>query len=114
MRLEAWRVHDTGLVAAPGRFRRLGGLVRHHQGEGAAWPEQVTLELSDDVLTATASAGAAIGSWPCADVRARRLADGPPVSFILEVPGAPQLLAAAGGAATAAFLAALSGDADRP
>ena len=48
MRVDAWRVHDTGLVAVPTRFRRLGGLVRHLQGSGEPWPDQVVLELLAD------------------------------------------------------------------
>ena len=47
MRIEAWRVHDTGLVAAPGPFRRLPGAVRHHQGRGEPWPARVTLSVVD-------------------------------------------------------------------
>ena len=49
-RVEAWRVHDTGLVAVPSRFRRLGGLVRHLQGQGDRWPDRVSLELVDEQL----------------------------------------------------------------
>ena len=47
-RVEAWRVHDTGLVAVPSRFRRLGGLVRHLQGQGDRWPDRVVLEVVDE------------------------------------------------------------------
>lgn len=112
MQLDAWRVHDTGLVAAPGRFRRLRGAVRHHRGDGADWPSQVALTLDDDQLLVTGPDGEAVGAWSCGEVRASRVSDGPPVSFILEVPGARQLLAAPAGPATAAFLAAIAGDAD--
>lgn len=109
LRVEAWRVHDTGLVAAPGRFRRLGGLVRHHRPEGAAWPVRVVLELDDGEVRV-----AEVGTWPRAEVRARKVADGPPVSFVLDVPGSSQLLAAPAGEATERFLAALSAPLDPP
>ena len=39
--------------------------------------------------------GAVVGAWPRAEVRARRVAPGPPVQFVLELPGQAQLLAAA-------------------
>ena len=103
MRIDAWRVHDTGLVAAPGPFRRLPGGVRHHQGRGAAWPDQVTLELIDDELVVSG-----VGRWPVADVGVRRVAPGPPVSFIIHLPDADHLLAAAAGEATERFLADLA------
>ena len=106
-RVEAWRVHDTGLVAVPTRFRRLGGLVRHLQGHGDRWPDQVVLELDDDRLSAGASDGSSLGTWPVADVTVQRVADGPPVHFVLEVPGAAHLLAAPADATTYALLAAL-------
>jgi len=41
-------------------------------------------------------------------VSARRVADGPPTSFVLDVPGTSQLLAAAPGPALDALLAALN------
>lgn len=103
MRIEAWRVHDSGLVAAPGPFRRLGGVVRHHQGQGEPWPARVSLALVDDELLVDG-----VGSWPRAVVSVRIVSHGPPVSFVVEVPGAAHLLAAAADADTAAFLAALS------
>jgi hypothetical protein len=105
VRIEAWRVHDTGLVAAPGPFRRLPGAVRHHQGRGDPWPDRVALELTDTELVVPG-----VGAWPRADVRARRVADGPPVSFVVQLPDAAHLLAAPADAATAAFLAALAAD----
>ena len=105
--VEAWRVHDTGLVAVPSRFRRLGGQVRHHQGHGAAWPARVTLELSEGELRVDASGGP-VGSWPRSEVAGRRVAAGPPVSFVVDVPGASHLLAAAAGPAVEALLAGLS------
>ena len=107
LRVEAWRVHDTGLVAVPSRFRRLGGLVRHHQGAGPAWPDAVTLEVVGDEVRVTAAAGP-IGTWPLTDVRTSRVADGPPVSFVLEVPGGSHLLAAPASSTTEALLTALS------
>ena len=102
-----WRVHDSGLVAVPSRFRRLGGLVRHLQGHGDAWPDSLTLALVDGELRATGSDGP-VGAWPVAEVTASRVTAGPPVSFVLEVPGSTHLLAAASDAATESFLAALS------
>ena len=105
MRIEAWRVHDTGLVAAPGPFRRLPGAVRHHQGRGPAWPARVTLKLIDGKLVVDG-----VGTWPQADVSVRLVSDGPPVSFVVELPDAAHLLAAPAGEATRAFLAALAPD----
>jgi len=107
VQIEAWRVHDTGLVAAPGPFRRLGGAVRHHQGRGEPWPDRVTLELVGEHLVVTGGGGAVVGSWPMADVSLRPVGAGPPVSFVVEVPGAAHLLAAAATPATRALLAAL-------
>jgi hypothetical protein len=107
VRVEAWRVHDTGLVAVPSRFRRLGGLVRHLQGQGAAWPDAVTLWLTAGALQVTGADGL-VGVWPVADVNARRVATGPPVSFVLEVPGGAHLLAAAADDTTESLLAQLS------
>jgi hypothetical protein len=105
--VEAWRVHDTGLVAVPSRFRRLGGLVRHLHGEGVPWPDTVTLAVVDGDLRVTAATGP-VGAWAVSEVSIVRVAAGPPVSFVLEVPGASQLLAAAAGSATESLLAALS------
>ena len=107
VRVEAWRVHDTGLVAVPSRFRRLGGLVRHLPGQGAAGPGAVTLWLSDDALQVTGAAGL-VGAWPLSDVRVTPVALGPPVSFVLEVPGGAHLLAAPADATTESLLAHLS------
>ena len=107
-RVEAWRVHDTGLVAVPTRFRRLGGLVRHLQGQGERWPDQVVLELVDGALRVTSVAGE-VGSWPTDAVTATRQSSGPPVHFVLDTPDGSQLLAAAAGPDVDALLAALSG-----
>ena len=107
-RVEAWRVHDTGLVTVPSRFRRLGGLVRHHQGHGAPWPDEVVLELVDDELRVNSAAGE-VGSWAREAVTASRQSSGPPVHFVLEVPGASHLLAAPADDATEALLADLAG-----
>lgn len=104
MRIEAWRVHDSGLVAALGPFRRLSGAVRHHQGRGAVWPDRVTLELIDDELVVED-----VGRWPVGEVTVRLVGQGPPVSFVVHLPDTDQLLAAPADAATAAFVAALSG-----
>ena len=108
VRVEAWRVHDTGLVAAPGRFRRLGGVVRHHQGQGEAWPAEVVLIVADDQLRVTTRDGAAVGTWPIAEVTVTRAGDGPPVTFVVQLPDAAHLLAAAADEATGALLAALT------
>ncbi len=107
LRVEAWRVHDSGLVAVPSRFRRLGGLVRHLQGHGERWPATVSLVLADEELRVSGPSGA-VGSWPVGDVSATRVASGPPVSFVLELPGATHLLAAAADASTESLLASLS------
>ena len=105
--VEAWRVHDTGLVAVPSRFRRLGGQVRHHQGHGAAWPARVTLALSDGELRVDAPDGP-VGVWSRAEVSAHRMAAGPPVTFVVDVPGASHLLAAAADPAVEALLVGLA------
>ena len=102
--VDAWRVHDTGLVAVPGRFRRLGGLVRHLQGHGEQWPDTVTLSVTDDELVVTA-AGRPVGAWALAEVSVIPMGDGPPVTFVLELPAATHLLAAPAAAATTALLA---------
>jgi hypothetical protein len=103
VRIEAWRVHDTGLVAAPGPFRRLPGVVRHHQGRGDAWPPRLSLELVGDELVVEG-----VGAWPCGDVSVRVVSQGPPVSFVIQLPDAAHLLSAAADEATVAFLAALA------
>lgn len=108
VRVEAWRVHDTGLVAAPGRFRRLPGRVRHHQGQSEPWPDQVVLDLAADELLVTTRDDAELGRWACDAVAARLVAPGPPVTFVLDVPGASHLLAAPTGSGTDALLAALA------
>jgi hypothetical protein len=105
-RVEAWRVHDTGLVAVPSRFRRLGGLVRHLQAQGEPWPDQVVLELGTEQLRVTGPAGE-VGVWSRGDVSVTRQSSGPPVQFVLEVPGAAHLLAAPADAATEALFALL-------
>src|SRR5690606_28430737 len=115
--IRAWRVHDTGLVAAPSRFRRLPGAVRHHQGAGPPWPAAVGLEVDDGVLRVTDVTDGAdgadgdgheVGRWPVHEVVARQVSPGPPVQFVVEVAGGAHLLAAPADAATAALLAALS------
>ncbi len=104
----AWRVHDSGLVAVPSRFRRLGGRVRHLQGQGDPWPDTVTLCVVDGHLEVSAPSGE-VGRWRLADVTARRIAAGPPVTFTVEVPGGSHLVAAAAGAGTDSLLATLLG-----
>ena len=108
VRLPAWRVHDTGLVTAPGRFRRLGGAVRHHQGRGEPWPERVELVLDGDHVVVRAADGNEVGTWPRSEVRVQPVAAGPPVTFVVEVPDEAHLLAAAAGPEVDAFLAALA------
>lgn len=109
MIVRAWQVHDTGLVAAPSRFRRLPGAVRHHRGAGPAWPPDLELEVADGQLRVAAGDGAEVGRWPVGEVSARPVAAGPPVHFVVEVPGGgAHLLAAAADDATAALLAALA------
>jgi hypothetical protein len=100
--VEAWRVHDTGLVAAPGPFRRLPGMVRHHQGRGDPWPARVSMSLAGDRLVV-----AGVGSWPRQDVSVRIVSPGPPVTFVVQLPDAAHLLAAPADPTTAALLAAL-------
>lgn len=115
MRLTAWRVQDTGLVAAPGPFRRLpGSAVRHLRGDGPTWPVEVELVVDGDEVRASGPDGAGLGGWPRAEVVARRVAGGPPVQFVLEVPGQRHLLAAAAGPATEALLSALAPPAPDP
>lgn len=102
--VEAWRVHDTGLVAVPSRFRRLGGLVRHLQGHGEPWPDHVTLAVVEGSLE-VASASGPVGSWPLAEVSVLRVSAGPPTTFVLELPDAAHLLAAPATPVTQALLA---------
>lgn len=102
LEVTAWSVTDSGLVAMPGPFRRLPGVVRHHQGRGEAWPASVLLAVEGSDLVV-----ADVGRWPLSEVRARRVSDGPPVTFVLEVPGASNLLGAAADPATHRLLAAL-------
>ena len=81
VRIEAWRVHDTGLVAAPGPFRRLPGVVRHHQGRGDPWPTRVSLALVDDDLVVDG-----VGAWPRGAVSVQVVSQGPPVTFVVRAP----------------------------
>jgi len=104
--VEAWRVHDTGLVVVPPRHRRLGGLVRHLRGHGEPWPDTVTLAVVEGRLEVS-SADVSLGSWPLDLVGAVRVSPGPPVTFVLEVPDATHLLAASATPATDALLASL-------
>ena len=104
--VRAWRVHDTGLVAVPSRFRRLGGRVRHHRGVGVAWPAVVDLSVEDGDLVVRSDA-VEVGRWPLAEVSGRRVGGGPPVHFVLEVGGGAHLLAAPSGPGTDELLAVL-------
>ena len=106
-RVEAWRVHDSGLVAVPTRFRRLGGLVRHLQGHGEPWPDRVVLELVDEGALLVSGRDGEIARWSSDEVTVVRQSAGPPVHFVLEVPGASHLLAAPAGPATEALLTSL-------
>jgi hypothetical protein len=111
VRVAAWRVQDTGLVAAPGPFRRLAGSsVRHLRGTGPVWPVQVVLDLDDRELRVVDAADdrTVVGTWPRSEVTVRRVASGPPVQFVLDLPGQAQLLAAAAEPDTEGFLAALA------
>jgi hypothetical protein len=110
VRVTAWRVQDTGLVAVPGSFRRLpGSRVRHLRGEGPTWPVRVVLELEGDELRVTnADDGAPVGTWGRDEVGLGQVVDGPPVQLVLTVDDRPHLLAAPSDAATAALVAALA------
>lgn len=86
----AWPVRDTGLAPAPARHRRLAGGLRHHRGDGPAWPDRVELRLHGDRLEVPG-----VGAWPASEVTAAPVHAGPPLSFVLTVPGGSQLLATA-------------------
>lgn len=66
------------------------------------------LTLADGAVRVTTPAGAHVGSWPAADVTARIVTSGPPVTFIVEVPTASHLLAAPTADDTSALLSALA------
>jgi hypothetical protein len=103
--------HDTGLVAVPSRFRRLGGQVRHHQGRGPAWPSEVELELAGGELVVRSDAGE-VGRWRAAGVTASVVALGPPVHLVVDLgDGGAQLLATTAGPELDALLAGLPGPA---
>lgn len=108
VKVEAWQVHDTGLVALAGPFRRLPGRVRHHQSPGDVWPDRLLLDLDQDELRVSTDGGPTLGRWPCEQVTARLVTPGPPVSFVLDVPGSSHLLAAPADHLTDALLAALA------
>jgi hypothetical protein len=103
LQVSAWRVRDTGLAPAPGRHRRLPGALRHHQGVGDAWPDHVTLLVRDGELVV-----GGVGRWPLSAVAVQPLSAGPPMTFVVEVPGSSHLLAAPADETTAALLAALA------
>jgi hypothetical protein len=106
LRIACWTVRDTGLLTAPGPFRRLAGGVRHHRGRGPGWPDAVTLEVDDGELRVEG-----VGRWHLAEVSVQVLQAGPPVTFVLRVPGAAHLLATAAGADAEATLDAIGSDA---
>ena len=93
VRLEAWHVHDSGLLVAPGRFRRLPGAVRHHGNDAQQWPATVVIELSAGGLRVQGTDGATLGEWSADQCSARVVAAGPPATFVLDVPGGDHLLA---------------------
>ena len=101
--VRAWVVRDTGLAPAPPRHRRLPGALRHHQGEGPAWPAEVVLRIEGDHLDV-----AGVGRWPLHEVTAAVVQAGPPVVVSLAVPGTRQLLGAPRDRTTAALLARLA------
>lgn len=104
MVVTAWQAHDTGLVAVLPRFRRLAGRVRHHQGSGPAWPEQVELDATADELVVTD-----VGHWALATVTVRVVSEGPPVAFVLDLgEEGSVLLNAAATPETQALLATLA------
>jgi hypothetical protein len=107
-RLACWRVRDSGLLPAPPRFRRLGGLTRHHRGDGEPWPDQVELVVTEDGLEVSG-----VGRWPIDEVGADVVAAGPPLTFVVRVPGSAQLLAASAGPDADAVLAALGAGGER-
>jgi hypothetical protein len=106
LRIACWTVRDTGLLTAPGPFRRLAGAIRHHRGQGPGWPDAVTLEVDDGELRVEG-----VGGWPLAEVAVQVLQAGPPVTFVLRVPGSAHLLATAAGADADAALATIGADA---
>ncbi len=97
--VRAWTVQDTGLAPAPPRHRRLPGALRHHRGEGPAWPAELVLRLVHDHLEVDG-----VGRWPIGEVTAELVQAGPPTVLSLTVPGSRQLLAAPADAATASLL----------
>jgi len=103
LQVRAWVVRDTGLAPAPPRHRRLPGALRHHRGEGPAWPAEVVLRLEADHLEVPG-----VGRWPLAEVEVAVVTSGPPVVVSLAVPGTRQLLGAPHDEATAALLARLA------
>jgi hypothetical protein len=66
----------------------------------------VVLEVVEGVLHVSEIAGE-VGAWPLEQVTVVRQSSGPPVHFVLEVPGASHLLAAPADAATEALLSSL-------
>lgn len=103
LEVRAWVVRDTGLAPAPARHRRLPGALRHHRGEGPAWPAEVVLRLDDGHLEVTG-----VGRWPLAEVEVAVVQAGPPVVVSLAVPGTRQLLGAPSDEITAALLDGLA------
>ena len=60
----------------------------------------MTLTLTDDELVVDG-----VGSWPRHDVAIRVMSQGPPVTFVVQLPAPAHLLAAPADASTAAFVA---------
>jgi hypothetical protein len=106
MGVRAWQAHDTGLVAVLPRFRRLGGLVRHHQGAGPRWPAEVDLEVDGGRLVVRTVDGVELGRWSAS---ARQVSPGPPVQLVVDLGDDGQVLLSAPSAPeTSALLAALA------
>jgi hypothetical protein len=64
--------------------------------------------VTADRVVVLDGAGDEVGTWPRSEVAVRRLSSGPPVSFVVDVPGSSQLLAAAAGPHVEVALTALA------
>ena len=102
--VRAWRPEDSGLLPLPGPFRRTEGAVHAPRGRAARWPVDVQLERTRDELVVRAGSGDEVGRWPWPDVSLDVLVDGPPVTFVVRLPGEAHLVAAAPGTELDTFL----------